>query len=155
MAAMSTCPLSTEMLKAVLCICVLSVFTACTRQEQNQHPEEVTQPQLEFPLPARVTSLEHDVRRLKNDVVRLDSQHYIDGEIQFVLDPSSRDCEFVVSEWPQTQETLNGFINDSTAIRHGFGQDGPDPRIQSGIKRLLAVINRTCKSNLIFNAKPR
>src|SRR5262245_14612713 len=138
----------TRLVKSALCICVLPIFTACTRQAQNQHPEEVTQPQLEFPLPARVTSLEHDV-------LRLDSQHYIDGEIQFVLDPSSRDCEFVVSEWPQTQETLNGFINDSTAIRHGFGQDGPDPRIQGGIKRLLAVINRTCKSNLIFNAKPR
>jgi len=137
------------MLKA-RCICILlPMFTACTRQAQNQHPEEVTQPQISE---LRIVSLEHDVQRLKSEIVRLEAQHYIDTEIQFVLNPS-RDCGFVVSQWSQTQETLNGFVDDSAAMRRRFGDNGPDPRIQGGIKGLVTVINKTCKSNLVFNAK--
>jgi hypothetical protein len=131
-----------------LCISLLLlVFAACARQGQNQQTSQLNA------MTARFVSLEHDVQRVKSEVVRLESQHYIDSEIQSVLDPSSRDCQFAVSEWAQTQEVLNGFINDSAAMRRGFGANGPDPRIQSGIRRLIAVINGTCKSSLVFNAK--
>jgi len=106
---------------------------------QNQQPVQFNE------LTARVYSLERDLQAVKSEVLHLQFENYIDGMHQLLSPPS--DCGFVVSEWRETQAALSTFLDDSTRIRG----NGADPRIRGRISVLLSQINRTCKTNLVFN----
>jgi hypothetical protein len=99
-------------------------------------------------LDAEVVRLKEQVSRLRRDVLRLQFEAYVQNETNLLSQPTSinPDCEFAVAQWGETQKSLKGFLDDSVRT-----QTEPDAYILAGIKRHLYILNKTCKSNLVWN----
>jgi hypothetical protein len=126
-------------------VLLLMTLVACAPQTEAVAESATTQVDRQGELIARVTSLEHDLQRVKNDVLYLEFNNYIQNEVSLLNPPAQ--CEFVVSEWDQSQLTLKGFMDDSAGIL----KSSTDPRMRPAVNRLLFLINKTCRSNLLFN----
>jgi hypothetical protein len=129
-------------MRAITGLAVAIMLSGCTQNAQTK----TETPDLGR-VEARIRSLENDLQRVKNDVVVLQFDRFVDALVTGVMSPDRDDCKAAVSGWSETERALKSFMEDSAAIRKGR----PDATMQVGVKRFLWVLNTNCKSNLVFN----